>query len=257
MTIHKKIVVFDMDETLGYFTQLGLIYDSLAKSGVTMTQEVFNELMDLFPKFLRPNIMNVLEYVSQKKRSGDCSNVYIYTNNQGPKSLGKHIKEYFETKLGYKLFDDLVGAYKIRGILNDGRRTSNKKTYDDIKTITNVSDNTQICFLDDQYHENMIHPNIYYIYLPEFVYNYSVASIISKIDMIPGITNDKMKQIAEYIKYGLENDRYYKRKNTKMSKALDVTDETIHYLKTFFKKSTQHKTKKNRRKRNNKTKRNR
>ena len=30
-------------------------------------QELFNNLLDLFPEFLRPNIFSILEYLKQKK----------------------------------------------------------------------------------------------------------------------------------------------------------------------------------------------
>ena len=39
----------------------------------------------------------------------------IYTNNQGPPGWIDHIKEYFEAKISYKLFDQVVAAFKING----------------------------------------------------------------------------------------------------------------------------------------------
>jgi hypothetical protein len=63
-----KIVVFDLDETLGYFTELGIFWDSLANymkitQNPELNQTHFNEILDLFPEFLRPNIINILNYL--------------------------------------------------------------------------------------------------------------------------------------------------------------------------------------------------
>jgi len=67
-----KIVVFDLDETLGYFTQFGIFWDSLSdylkiQNKPALTQCDFNNILDLFPEFLRPNIINILNYLKEKK----------------------------------------------------------------------------------------------------------------------------------------------------------------------------------------------
>jgi hypothetical protein len=60
-----KIVVFDLDETLGYFTEYGIFWDSLnnfvqIKNKKKLTQYDFDSILDLFPEFIRPNIINIL-----------------------------------------------------------------------------------------------------------------------------------------------------------------------------------------------------
>ena len=70
-----KIVVFDLDETLGYFTELGIFYDCLKKyinsenNIIKLSQTEFNDILDLFPEFVRPNIINILTYLKRKKDS--------------------------------------------------------------------------------------------------------------------------------------------------------------------------------------------
>ena len=67
---HKKIVVFDMDETLGCFVQLGMFTDILEHNiKRKLTNEEFNILMDLFPLYQRPNILSILNYIKQQKTS--------------------------------------------------------------------------------------------------------------------------------------------------------------------------------------------
>ena len=64
----SKIVVFDLDETLGYFMELGMFWDSLTnyiknnKLQIPIDQKLFNKILDLYPEFLRPNIIGILKF---------------------------------------------------------------------------------------------------------------------------------------------------------------------------------------------------
>ena len=57
-----KIVVFDLDETLGYFTELGIFWDCLKNYlkiknvNKTLSQTDFNNVLDLYPEFLFSNV---------------------------------------------------------------------------------------------------------------------------------------------------------------------------------------------------------
>jgi hypothetical protein len=250
MVNHNKIVVFDMDETLGHFVQLGALYDVLEHIyDKPMSQSYFNQLIELYPNMLRPNILQILNYVKTKKQNKKCSNVYIYTNNQGPKSWGNHIRKYFESKLSYSLFDDIIGAYKIRGILNDERRSTNKKTFDDLQSITKIDGTTKICFLDDQYHKNMIHPNIFYIYLPDYRYTYTTKELVDTFLDSP-LASELIKthgkeELSNAMGVALDKYRFVI-DNTPMDSAKNTTTETLDYLKLFFTRDASNKTRKQR-----------
>ena len=96
----KKVIVFDMDETLGSFVQLGIFIHILEEHiHRTVTSQEFNLFMDMFPLYQRPNIINILKYLKKEKQQGHCDKIYIYTNNQGPKSWALLIKQYFEDKI--------------------------------------------------------------------------------------------------------------------------------------------------------------
>ena len=114
-----KIIVFDLDETLGYFTQFGIFWDCLNEYfnqlNTPLTQTDFNNVLDLYPEFLRPNIIDVLVYLKDKKRTNCCNKIMIYTNNQGPKEWCEHIIHYFDNKTNYKLFDQIIAAFKVNG----------------------------------------------------------------------------------------------------------------------------------------------
>ena len=96
---YKKVVVFDLDETLGSFGQFGsfcMLLDDYYNND-NKAYGMFNELLDLYPEYPRPYILNVLRYLLQKKKDGKCKAIMIYTNNQGERAWVEHIKKYFET----------------------------------------------------------------------------------------------------------------------------------------------------------------
>jgi hypothetical protein len=76
MTCANKIVVFDLDETLGYFMEFGMFWDAMHDylkekhflNEIKVDQHLFNELLDLYPEFLRANILNILNYLKKKKQ---------------------------------------------------------------------------------------------------------------------------------------------------------------------------------------------
>ena len=70
MEMPHKIVVFDLDETLGYFTEFGIFCDCLNNyfKNNNYSELNFNLLLDLYPEFTRPKIMNILEYLKNKKK---------------------------------------------------------------------------------------------------------------------------------------------------------------------------------------------
>lgn len=238
MTRHKKIVVFDLDETLGHFVQLGALYDILQQLYGTINQNQFNQLLNLYPELVRHDVYEMLRFVLRKKREKKCTKIFIYTNNQGPPSWGKHIVKYFEYKMGQTLFDDIIGAYKIRNHVNDERRTSNQKLYNDIKRITQSCDKTKICFLDDQQHDHMYHDNVFYIRLPPYIYVYTskhmterfVESTLCKT-MFP---NFKKRELYKTIRDGLDHYDFSTHENVSKITSQYTHDEIMEYLTLFF-----------------------
>jgi len=167
-----KIVVFDLDETLGSFNEMGIFWETLEKYyGHTLVEEKLFEVMDLFQEFIRPNIFNILEYIKEKKLSGECDQVMIYTNNQGPKSWVKMISEYFNSKLDFTIFDKIIAAFKVKNKIVEMCRTSHNKSVEDLIRCTKIPADTEICFIDDQRHSLMEQDNVYYINVKPYVYN--------------------------------------------------------------------------------------
>jgi hypothetical protein len=188
-----KYIVFDVDETLGYFSQLGSFIDALSfynKDFSGSVFERFNEILDLFPEFVRPKMIETLKYIHEKKVSGTCSGVFIYTNNQGPRSWVQHIAKYFDYKVGNverndrndsaNLFDKIIAAYMINGKIVEPGRTSQNKTYDDLLRITGISQHSEVCFVDDLNHHDMRHENVLYLNVKPYVKTLSTDEMIRR-----------------------------------------------------------------------------
>jgi len=180
-----KIVVFDLDETLGYFTEYGIFWDSLnkfvqIKNKKELTQEDFNVTLDLFPEFIRPNIINILFYLKNKKQSKCCHKMMIYTNNQGPIEWSNYIISYFENKINFKLIDQIVAALKVNGKRLEICRTSHNKSHNDFIKCTKIPKNAEICFIDDSFYPEMTNDNIYYINIKPYYYDLKFEYMLSK-----------------------------------------------------------------------------
>ena len=59
----EKIIVFDLDNTIGFFEQFILVLNSISKTDIS-----YNQLFDLFPECFRPNIFEIFTYLIQQKR---------------------------------------------------------------------------------------------------------------------------------------------------------------------------------------------
>jgi hypothetical protein len=270
----SRIVVFDMDETLGYFVEFGVFWDSLntyiksrtpdGHMAQRLGQHEFNQVLDLYPEFIRPNIISILNYLKHKKSDKLCKGVMIYTNNQGPKEWAQFIKEYFEqtTSLpNLKLFDQIICAFKVNGRQVEIGRTTHDKTYNDFIRCTKIPLNTKICFLDDLYHPEMNNHNVYYIKLKPYVYNLTYDVMIQRfISSQIGktlIQDGDYDYFSDFIKNEMNNfDFLYVTKN-QQDYDIDkiITKKTMVHLQKFFsKKHLQPTTKSNRNQRNKKKK---
>ena len=257
-----KIVVFDLDETLGYFTQYGIFWDSLVnylkmKNKTELSQSDFDNTLDLFPEFLRPNIINILTYLKNKKKTNCCHKMMIYTNNTGPRQWAKHIISYFERKLNYKLVDQIIAAFKINGKRVEICRSSHNKTHKDLIKCTKIPIDAEICFIDDYFYPEMTHDNIYYINIKPYYYDLKFDYMIKKfMDSEIGkkiIGNDNnfenlMIQNINLYKYLVveKDDKEYE-----VDKVLGK--HIITHLQAFFNRSSKNRTIKNRGNKKNKT----
>lgn len=198
-----KIIVFDLDETLGYFQELSFFIDAIESIlEQKITKQDFYKLIDEYPEFLRPNILNILDLIKSKKQKDNKIKVMIYTNNQNPKQWVLNIKDYFNNKLNYNLFDKVIAAFKVNGEKIELCRTSHSKTYSDFIRCTKLPKNISICFIDDQYHPGMIHDNVYYIKVKPYTYTIEfddMAERYYKHNNVKGEKNTFINNITRFM----------------------------------------------------------
>jgi hypothetical protein len=243
----SKIVVFDLDETLGYYVEFGMFWDALKNFiktqniSINVDQVLFNKVLDLYPEFLRPNIINILNFLKQKKRVKHCHKLMIYTNNQGPDEWAQQIQSYFEAKINYKLFDQIIKAFKIRGKQVELCRTSHMKNHKDLISCTKIPETTEICFLDDVFHPGMVDDKIYYINLKPYVHDLPFELMIDRFInseiLKEGIVKTDFKQ--DMLKF---MNRYHHEFVEKTTEAQNVdkilSKKIMQHLQVFFTKGT-------------------
>ena len=223
MSKKKYAIVFDLDETLGHFSQPYKFLNSLKKflNTESLDEIYYHSLFDLFPEFFRTNIFKILKFIKKKKLSGICDHVMIYTNNNGPEYWVNIIKNYIHKTLKYNLFDQIIRAFKINGNKIELCRTSHGKSYNDFLSCTKLPSNTQLCFIDDQNHPEMNHDNVWYIYLQPYVYNVEYEkiskkfykeniSLFQKFEKTEKEFSDYMKKLDKSLSHNLNKSRVEK-----------------------------------------------
>ena len=166
-----KVIVFDFDETLGHFGQLGDFIEAMERwFNKPIKREVLYKLLDIYPFYLRTKIFAIMNRIKKLKKSGKINRVIIYTNNMAPRAWVLGVKTYFELKMNYKLFDRVISAYKVGGKQIEKKRTSHGKTYKDLLNTANLSGKTKVLFFDDQAHPIQQHENVDYIHVIPYTY---------------------------------------------------------------------------------------
>ena len=254
----NNIVVFDLDETLGYFFELSIFWNAINKYfNSYLSDQHFINVLEIYPEFLRPKIISILKYVLKNKKNKKCSKIMIYTNNQGSKKWTQLICKYFDSKLKTKIFDQIISAFKVNGKKIELCRTSHEKSISDLIKCTNIPENTRICFLDDQYHSLMEHDNVYYINMK--AYEHSLPFEVMALRYYNNINNNVNKdEFIDFIVKHMNNSNYNLVDKSIEEQNIDniISKKALSHLKDFFKDTKKsNKTKKHKLKSNNKTRR--
>ena len=241
------VVVFDLDKTIGYFTQIGILIESIEKiiKRDLRQKEVF-VLFDLFPECFRKGIMKTFQYLTQKKKTQKIK-VMIYTNNIGPKSWVYTIKKYIENKLNYGLFDRTIAAWKVDNVVYEKLRTSHNKRYDDLLKCGKLKKTDKIIFFDDYIHYHLNHTNVTYINNKPYQKDYLFVKMINKIYKSPLkiiLKNASKKELLHEIKqYNYKEKKYPKISETSF----------LNEIKSFLKNNKKNYTRRKKRRNKGKT----
>ena len=196
-----KVVVFDLDETIGHFSDLYLIWNAVFTKGIyrgdcsrATIQCLFNDLLDLYPEFLRYGILHILEFIRHKIITGESHRIYLYTNNQcdfsvwskacsySPTDWVEMIIMYLNLRLNVSdtIFAKPICAFKINQQIIEPLREGTHKSHRDLLKCSVLPKITEICFVDDAYHPQMRHDKVYYVQPPPYFHNMTRSEIIDR-----------------------------------------------------------------------------
>lgn len=259
----NKIIVFDLDETLGYFKELSLFWECLKdyfrmNCDYKLMQREFNAILDLYPEFIRPNMFQILEYIKYKKETNRCHKIMIYTNNTGGPEWTHMIKNYFERKMqrstnnhNHKqhvnvIFDQIIQAFMIGGKHIERLRTSHDKSQSDLIRCTQLPQNTEVFFMDDKVHSEMCNDSIYYINLKPYVYDLQFSNLIARFLKSTSTTNRALHEMIAEDEYDFKSDmlgrmneyhyKYVKKPMIEYEMDKIISKKIMHHLNIFFTK---------------------
>ena len=244
---YQKIIVFDLDETIGSFGDLYILWSGLQKIYLFDKENVqseFDNIMDLYPEFLRYGLLQILEYIYTKKKQGECDKLFIYTNNVCTPPWVSLIIEYINKKLNIKdpLFDKIISAFKINNKIIEVSRTKREKSCSDLIRCTMLPKNTEICFIDDTYHKDMLHEKVFYIQPYPYYHGVSVETIIQRfqnskcgIEIIE--KSNMVGKFYEYIKdwFYFHNPVNFENQTIRQNEVnVFVAQKMMYHIKEFF-----------------------
>jgi hypothetical protein len=237
----KKYVVFDLDETLGCFNDLSIIWNIINENSYIFTndsiktnQDKFNALLDIYPEFIRYGIINILEYLYYKMTSNVFEGLYLYTNNQIGKTWSKMIIHYLEDRSKTpNLFKHIIYAFKINKRKVEPNRKSHDKSYSDFINCSLLPKGTEICFIDNTYYEKLHHNKVYYICPKPYIHDLNSSEVIDRL-FKSNLLKNANKQI--FIDYYLSNNNlsYYTKSQNEINEDLYISKKILYYIQDFF-----------------------
>lgn len=225
-----NVIVFDLDETLGSFTDLDILHRNLSK------YISFNDLLDRFPEFLRYGIFPILKYIHNEKIKNKCNNVFIYTNNQSQNDIVGLISSYFSNKLRTdNFFNKIIRSFKIGDRNIEIGRTTQNKTHDDFIRCTLLPKKTQICFIDNSYFPEMEKSRVYYIQPLSYHHHLSKEEIMSRLEGISLSSQERDRiydRLVTFPEATMKNHRDYLEIKKNMDKM--VAKKMMYHIRDFF-----------------------
>jgi len=248
----KKVVIFDLDETLGSFADLYILWGGIKQ--VNPDCDSIEEILDLFPEFLRFGILIILEYLYECKTKKICYKIFIYTNNQCSTNwvtmianyLEKKVKENFPDSSKKKLFDRIICAFKINNVPIEECRSSHHKKVDDFLSCSMISESEDICFIDDVDYPQMKGSKVYYICPRPYIHPLNTTKIINRMVKSNIFPPDKKIVFSEsYWKswFMIHKRRMIRRGNSDVTIDLQISKKIINHLRDFLHFGTLQRTK--------------
>ena len=244
-----KVIVFDLDETIGHFMQISELDWKLKRYfGKDITKKHFFKILDIFPEVFRPNIFNIFRYLHRmkeynKKNNKEKIKIMIYTNNTGCRMWANRIKSDIEKSINYKLFDRTICAWKVDGQIIEKHRTGYDKKYFDLLRCGHLKKRDKIIFLDDSFFPKMMNPQLTYLHVTPYNFRFNREHMfrryVNKIDLPFKDKFNISKMYIKNIKNSDEckpNNKSFKIKGKKIEKQIKHFIETSNNRETIKKK---------------------
>lgn len=238
----KKVVVFDLDETLGSFADLYILWCGIRQTWYDCDN--FYELLELYPEFLRYGILTILEYLYHCKMKKTCEKIFVYTNNQCSVTWVKMICNAIEKRIrnmypesNTSLFDQYICAFKINNKPIEPCRTSHKKRLDDFFRCTMISHKADICFIDDVEYPYMKGSMVYYICPRAYIHTLNTKTIVKRILSAKWIPSKySLLHTEDYWRnwFIINKRRMVRRGNPDITIDLQISKKMIYHLSEFL-----------------------
>jgi hypothetical protein len=239
----KKHFIFDLDETLGSFSDMYLLWKGIGvitnnkKNDILLNGELFNNILNLYPEFLRYGITTILEYLHYKQKKKQCGKVYMYTNNQCDPPWIEHIIAYLEEQFNLKgLFENPICAFKINNKPIDLRRTSHEKNYSDFLKCTLLSKSAELCFIDDAFFPKMQTDQVFYIQPKPYHHSLDTNEIVHRF-----ISSDINKNLCiitkiELVEWFKRNGSFNKSTKSRIDaeRDIEISRKLMYTIREFF-----------------------
>jgi len=256
----KKVIVFDLDETIGSFSDFYILWSTIdnyikeedRNKSISDFIE-FNDLLNLYPEFFRHGILHILDFIYHKKIAKLCSKIYLYTNNNillrnkenkqnsSPTKWVSYIVDFLTKKIcrqsDIPLFDKLICAFKINKKQIELKRTTNYKTHSDFIKCTVLPKRTEICFIDDTFYPGMATDKVYYIQPKAYVHYLQPDEIINRF-----LSSQFFMKLPQEFHSDIEAELYdcfgYSNKSIITKQQIDndifISRKLMYYIREFF-----------------------
>lgn len=185
------VIVFDLDETIGDFSQFSQLYYSLVEfRGLKQLRplcllESFL-LIEVCIEMFRPFIFQILASL----RALPNVKLVLYTNNNGSLAWCHLLVHFLQAKIQCShLFDDILyGQQNNMYLPPERRRSSAAKVYEDIIRICRLPTQTRVFMMDDVLHPNLAsHALVQYCHIPAYHVDLSISSKIQIMARNPAL----------------------------------------------------------------------
>ena len=232
----NKVIVFDLDHTIGDFFVVGMIWNFMEKINLKLNQIDFNNICSLFPDILRYNIVSILNYICVRKSINNTIKILLYSNNKKGIKWIKLIVCYLQYKVNCKIF------YKVI--------ENNNKSYKDLLIKTGIPKRAKLLFIDDHYHSHMESNKVVYLNIKPYN-NYTlnitiINSFINSTFFYNKIPHSNRVNIINLFKKYVEINNKNKEK-TRNEKKVDiiVSRMILNHIQRFLNENNNN-TRKNR-----------